>query len=178
MATSTITKKALADSLIKLMEEKPYDKIKISDICDGCDMNRKSFYYHFKEKSELVKWIFQCDVNEVITQKYYDNTWKVIEKIAEVFDRKRVFYKDVISTKDANVFRKNFEEFFKEISLDNFRGSLDKTILQKFQLEFLAIAFRGAFENWIMQYDDMSIKEFIKELDVCMKYLADIYEEA
>lgn len=49
MADSYITKRALATSLRELMQEQPFDKISVSQICDGCGMNRKSFYYHFKE---------------------------------------------------------------------------------------------------------------------------------
>ena len=58
MADSNITKNALATSLKKLMREKPFEKISVSDICDDCGMNRKSFYYHFKDKYDLVNWIF------------------------------------------------------------------------------------------------------------------------
>ena len=51
MPDANITKKALAASMKKLMEEKPFDKISVIDICEGCGMNRKSFYYHFKERA-------------------------------------------------------------------------------------------------------------------------------
>ena len=42
----------------KLMKEKPFAKISVIDICEGCGMNRKSFYYHFKDKYDLVNWNF------------------------------------------------------------------------------------------------------------------------
>ena len=58
MADSNITKKALAEALKELMEEKSFEKINIGDICEKCEMNRKSFYYHFKDKYDLVNWIF------------------------------------------------------------------------------------------------------------------------
>ena len=58
MADSNITKNALASSLKSLMEQKPFQKINVNDICEGCGMNRKSFYYHFKDKYDLVNWIF------------------------------------------------------------------------------------------------------------------------
>ncbi len=44
----TTTKRALALSLKKRLKEKPLDKITIKDICDGCGVNRQTFYYHFK----------------------------------------------------------------------------------------------------------------------------------
>ena len=54
MADSNITKKALAAALKELMEEMPFEKIGIGDICERCGMHRKSFYYHFKDKYDLV----------------------------------------------------------------------------------------------------------------------------
>lgn len=51
MADSNITKRALATSLKELMLEQPFDKINVAQICARCNMNRKSFYYHFKDKS-------------------------------------------------------------------------------------------------------------------------------
>ena len=54
MADSNITKKALADSMKNLMENEDFSKISVADICNKCGMNRKSFYYHFKDKYDLV----------------------------------------------------------------------------------------------------------------------------
>ena len=54
MPDANITKSALASSMKRLMKEKPFTKISVIDICEGCGMNRKSFYYHFKDKYDLV----------------------------------------------------------------------------------------------------------------------------
>ncbi len=50
MTDSNITKKALAAALKDLMKTTSFEKISIQDICEKCHMNRKSFYYHFKDK--------------------------------------------------------------------------------------------------------------------------------
>ena len=49
MADSNVTKRALAAALRELVEE-DFDKIQVAQICERCDMNRKSFYYHFWDK--------------------------------------------------------------------------------------------------------------------------------
>ena len=58
MADSNVTKRALAEGLKQLMERRPFAKISVGDICESCNMNRKSFYYHFRDKYDLVNWIF------------------------------------------------------------------------------------------------------------------------
>ena len=58
MSDSNITKNALAASMKKMMRRRPFEKISVSDICMDCGINRKSFYYHFRDKYDLVNWIF------------------------------------------------------------------------------------------------------------------------
>ena len=54
MAESNITKQALANGLKELMAVHPFEKISIGQICDKCHMSRQSFYYHFKDKYDLI----------------------------------------------------------------------------------------------------------------------------
>lgn len=72
MSKSAITKKALAQALKELLAVKPLDKISVSDICEQCGMNRKSFYYHFRDKYDLVNWIYYTEFITVINAKDYD----------------------------------------------------------------------------------------------------------
>lgn len=45
---ANMTKKALENSLKKLLKEKPFDKITIADITEDCGISRMAFYYHFR----------------------------------------------------------------------------------------------------------------------------------
>ena len=42
---ANFTKKAIRDSLVKLLNEKPLSKITVRDIVDDCGVNRNTFYY-------------------------------------------------------------------------------------------------------------------------------------
>lgn len=66
--TTLMTKKALAASLKKLMEKKLLSKITIKEIIEDCNVNRKTFYYHFQDINDLVKWTFEEEAVEVIKQ--------------------------------------------------------------------------------------------------------------
>ncbi len=61
MSDSTITKRAIADSLKDLTTVKSFDKIGVVDITEKCGINRQTFYYHFSDKYELLKWIYYND---------------------------------------------------------------------------------------------------------------------
>ena len=53
------TKKILFDSLLKLMKNKNFEKIKISDICEESLINRSTFYAHYEDKYELLIDLFE-----------------------------------------------------------------------------------------------------------------------
>ena len=78
MADSNSTKSALADAMKKLMVRKSFAKISISDLCEECGLNRKSFYYHFKDKYDLVNWIFYVDFLTNMGGKNFENEWDVL----------------------------------------------------------------------------------------------------
>ncbi|MDD7415712.1 MAG: TetR/AcrR family transcriptional regulator C-terminal domain-containing protein [Eubacteriales bacterium] len=66
--SSIKTKKALASSLKKAMAKKPLRKITVTEIVNDCNVNRKTFYYHFEDIFALLKWILEQDAIEFIKQ--------------------------------------------------------------------------------------------------------------
>ena len=62
------TKKEFAASLKKLMEKKPLSKITVSEIAQDCDVNRKTFYYHFEDIYDLLQWMLEQEAVEVVKQ--------------------------------------------------------------------------------------------------------------
>lgn len=64
--TTLKTKKALANSLKKYMAVKSLSKITITDIIKDCNVNRKTFYYHFEDIYALLKWILEQEAVEVV----------------------------------------------------------------------------------------------------------------
>ena len=64
--TNNNTKKTLADALKHLLERKPLAKITVSDIIRECGLNRKTFYYHFQDIHDLLKWMLNQEAIERI----------------------------------------------------------------------------------------------------------------
>ena len=60
------TKSALAASLKKFMAKKPLKKITVSEIITDCNVNRKTFYYHFEDIYALLKWMLEQEAIEVV----------------------------------------------------------------------------------------------------------------
>ena len=56
--TESTTKTAFQRAFKELMGDTPFQKINIAEICEKCDKNRKSFYYHFRDKYDLANISF------------------------------------------------------------------------------------------------------------------------
>ena len=52
----------------ELMKTKPLDKIRVTEICRVAEIERPTFYYHFKDKYDLVAWIFLSDAYDDVSQ--------------------------------------------------------------------------------------------------------------
>ena len=50
----TRSKRALSDALIELMEERSFDGFSVNDLCERADLNRGTFYNHFRDKDDLL----------------------------------------------------------------------------------------------------------------------------
>lgn len=73
---SQTTKKALAMSLKKLMAEKPLDSITVVDIAEDCEVNRQTFYYHFRDIYDLIKWIYTSEATRALGGKKTYDSWQ------------------------------------------------------------------------------------------------------
>ena len=112
MPYSNATKQAFADALRKLLEQKPFAKISVSHICEECGMNRKSFYYHFKDKYDLVNWIFYVDFLTNMGGKNFENEWDVLVAVCNIFYQNKAFYQSALRIEGQNSFTPN--TFFKK----------------------------------------------------------------
>lgn len=82
---SQIMKKALADSLKKLLSKRSIDKITVKDITDECGVNRQTFYYHFEDIYNLMEWILSEDTKSYLaTHAGALDDWK--SSVAIVFN--------------------------------------------------------------------------------------------
>lgn len=72
---SLITKRKLASSLKKFMAKKDFDKITIREILEDADMSRSTFYYHFEDVYDLMKWTFDTELVALLEKSEDCVTW-------------------------------------------------------------------------------------------------------
>lgn len=68
MANMNLTKRAIQNAFLKVLNEKPLGKITVKDITDECGINRNTFYYHYQDVPALMEEICQQQVEQIISE--------------------------------------------------------------------------------------------------------------
>lgn len=65
---ANFTKKAIRDSFVKLLNEKPISQITVREIVEDCGVNRNTFYYYYQDLPQLVESIVSEDAERIIRE--------------------------------------------------------------------------------------------------------------
>lgn len=168
MADSNITKHALALALRGLMTEMPFEKINVAQICERCDMNRKSFYYHFRDKYDLVNWIFDTEFVELLKNENfgsnYTEHWTFIEKTIQYFYQNHEFYRKALQIKGQNSFCEHFRDYIRPLLAERISSLFGHEQLDEFTINFFSDAVICSMERWLLDKDCMPPEEFLQKI--------------
>lgn len=104
------TKELIADSFVELSEKKNIDKITIKDITDNCELTPTTFYNHFKDKYDLIVWIYSVQLEKItskIGQNGYELKDALIDCIKYYADNKKFLINAITHTSGQNSFINN-----------------------------------------------------------------------
>ena len=180
MADSNITKRALAAALKELMTEMPFSKISVSDICEKCEMNRKSFYYHFKDKFELVNWIFDT---EFLFAANREDGWCFLADLCRHMYDNRQFYRKALKIEGQNSFSDHFHEMLQPVvseymkdliqpPTDQLNQQITAETEHRFYTHFLTDGVVSAIERWLLGGSDLNAEDFLMLIQSCIVKMA------
>lgn len=160
MADSNITKRALAVALRELMSEVPFEKINVAHICEKCDMNRKSFYYHFRDKYDLVNWIFDTEFIDLV-RKQSNDRWELISLSCNYFYENRDFYCKALQIKGQNSFSEHFREFMQPLIHARIEEIMGQKDVPRICVDFFADGIICTIERWLIDKECMPPEQFV-----------------
>ena len=60
------TKILMAETLKKMIKDRPFSKITVQDIVGACNINRNTFYYHFENTYDLLSFTYSREVQNIL----------------------------------------------------------------------------------------------------------------
>lgn len=123
------TYKFIIEAFFDLVIEKPFEKISVTDICKKAMIHRTTFYKHFEDKYQMLRFAFSEELN-------------YIEEIAQETDELEIdYYKRVIRRffEYVEVNKSHIESIYhiqNEIMLDSLRSTIVTHLQKLFQKEY------------------------------------------
>lgn len=170
------TKKTLEDALGALLEEKPFEEIRVIDICSKANMHRSTFYTYFNDKYELLKSKldeyeskFLEDLQRYkIEDKLKDFHIDIMIKILQYFYFNRKYLKIIFQNNKDNsitkILQKYLEAYVVEGVKDMKLAKPDKPYFFNVIAAFYSGAFITVISEWIL--NDCTVKP--EELAECI----------
>ena len=121
MITKPDTKFFLAESFKELSQKKPVDKITVKEIVQNCGLTSPTFYNHFKDKYDLIAWIYSKPIEKFVNQMNVDD-YKIKNAIFDIvkyfFDNRDFLKNLLVNTGGQNSFINYVAQFHVKILSD------------------------------------------------------------
>ncbi len=142
------TKLWIAESMKRLMSKKTLDQIRVTEICREAEIGRPAFYYHFKDKYDLVAWMFYHNAyrTDVIS---VDSAAKAMSQMKNDL----VFYKRAYEDSSQNALWKYMVDYFvkRYTELAKEKLSIDTLDTQlSYSIRFYCMGAVGMTREWVM----------------------------
>ncbi|MDE5053288.1 TetR/AcrR family transcriptional regulator [Niallia taxi] len=160
----TKTKKAILHAYLSLLQTKGADSISVSDITKRADINRATFYAHYKDKYELLEQSIKeviDDLEKAIEMQHEDQetfSLKTLEKIFEgiltnIFKHEK-FYTVMLGKNGPTIFSEKLQEIFYEKTVKGLmtvhpEGEIDLLVSKPIYLSYVTSAQFGVTKYWI-----------------------------
>lgn len=159
------TKRAIRDALTELMEEKGFDGVTVKDLTERADINRGTFYIHYKDKYDLL----EQSANELIEEisnmaaasfltvaKSYKNSpdkWILlpfVEKLFDIMQDNADFMRVVLGSKGDPSFQKKLKEVIRLRALPilNIVGG-ELLVPVDYLTAYVSSAHLGVIQSWL-----------------------------
>ena len=160
------TKIWIADKMKEIMKTKPLDKIRVTEICRVAEIERPTFYYHFKDKYDLVAWIFLSDAydTDVISAA---SAAQGMAKMRQEF----IFYKRAYDDVSQNALWQYMLEYFVKryevIAKEKLHTEVLDTQL-KYSIRLYCYGCVGMTKEWLLNDNTTSAKTVVQMMFASM----------
>ncbi len=167
------TKDILAESFLELAKTNRIDKIRISDITGNCGMSQPTFYNHFKDKYDLIVWIYVNDVRTIMAQiGNGSHSWReILVACAEYYAENKDFVLNALkhtSGHDAFLFR------VQKINIDY----LVAVVREKLMTEEISDEIMGIIKVYVYGTVSFMLEWLLGNLRLSPEQVADIWEKS
>ena len=164
------TKRAIRNAFAALLAEKEIDEITVKDIADRADINRKTFYNHYRGVYQVMDEIensivkdFDLMLIETRAQIDLRNPGPIYEKLKQLLQTDIEFYGNLLCMSSNNSLREKLFFVLKEHALATMQPvlSLPQQELD-IAIHFILSGLISVFQHWFQSGQPLSLDELNK----------------
>ena len=180
MALRDTTKVLFAETFKKMVIEMPFEKVRISDLCDRCGANRRSFYYHFRDKYDLAAWIYMHDDEKSMIEAGGVPNKEYAILMFRRLKNNIVFYRKVFSDKSQNSLSSYLFDYFVQKGMKEVRAYIGREHLSEeeiYAIKGYSYACIGQTVEWLQGKTSYSPEEIAAlQISIMPEILKPTYE--
>lgn len=167
-----LTRLLISNCFKELMLEYPFEKITIHMITDRAGIIRPTFYYHFKDKYELMEWILEEDIIRKMNMLLEQGMEReAIVMLFRCLHAERQYYSKAFEVTGQNGFEEVMgnrieEMFLKEIKNRSIRLPYEQMLSNKIFAKYHSIALITFIKIWLKEGKD----------DTTLDHMVDTYQ--
>lgn len=176
--TTINTKRMFADALTGLLKQKPLSKITVTELINFCGVNHKTFYYHFSNIYDLIKWMLEYDIIRHIKEFNLLKDYKdVIHIVSDYMEKNKSILHQIL--KDIG------REQLRILFYDDFASTFEPAITEEIEtkkytiskncIQFLISSFSELLANTIIDCINGTVTiqkdDLVKYMEVFIKPL-------
>ncbi|MGP1587703.1 MAG: TetR/AcrR family transcriptional regulator [Treponemataceae bacterium] len=171
---SPSTKKDIENALMEIAKEKPISKISINELTSKCGVNRMTFYYHFRDIYDLVKWIFEEEAKKRINTNSSYIDWKedFLSLFNSILEHKN-FYNNIFHSINADLIARYLFKIIYEVIyklVENLCSDKNKTEENKiFAAKLISFGFVGIILDWLDNGMTENPEKIINKMEIFFK---------
>lgn len=158
------TKQKIASTMHEMMIRKSFEKITVKNLMDVSNMNRQSFYYHFRDTRDVLMWICQERVYLPMAASDLEFSEWIIYGL-ELLNQDRLFYFRVVSVSQADFVREfNSTAIFPRIQSILYPELSHLGENQTFAVDFLSNAIVDYYLRFLASHEPLNHADCRKKL--------------
>lgn len=165
-------KEKLVSAIKILTIQKSIDAISVTDICRKADISRQAFYKCFKDKYDLVFWIYRKEADKLCDEYVEDHDYhKFLVKMLNIFKNDSEYYKNLLSTIETqNSFFHQYVTYSVDVSLEMI-GKSNVKPLKKRVLRLFCYGVAMEIKNWVLGGATEDCDSFVKVIEGALPFM-------
>ena len=168
---SSKTKDAIVSAYLELIEREEFDRITVTDLVEMCDISRQTFYYHFDDIDQMLRYAFDAETRQICSHTQADNWTDYSEGYISFFTKYDTLMRKALYSQSFVLVYNLISASFTKCLYLYFERKKGEAFAAARTTEFLVVLLSGAFTSLVVseiQKESSNYREIFTRLDTAL----------